>query len=730
MRGRALVGLPRDEAPVVGQRGGTDELDDAAGDLDAQVRELVAPHRVLGEPPQVRHRVRVERVLEQAEVARVQLRLVVRERVEARAVAAEPLEVRLPAVAHAARVVVGARRANAARQRRAALGALRRAADAQPAAAEVGRRQGRRAEVPRRELVRLLARARLDRRGPLVQLQLASSAASTAASSKAAAAPSSSSDGGEPASSAAPTVSGVSSLFTSSSARRRRPPRRPRRRRPRGLAERVVVETLLPRARVRVLHPSVVAPTLELGAAAAAAAAGRGRVGRVGRVAHRHGIAADVSAAAAAAAPPPAPPAPLAASPAAAPRARPERSTPRRRRRAARRVPSATPELSLARSARGGSRLRRARRGGAPPASGSPIAASSRSAAAVAASRLLVHHRARGGERGPSSFVQNPNTSPKPSGARARGLLRLCVVAWHGVLRARPRVARARGRGELLCNGEARRCTAADVPGAVVRERAVFTMDDAPEFDVPESFDWNGVDGVALTTTDLNQHIPQYCGSCWAHAAASTLGDRLKIRAHRGGAAAPESAGARPRRDPVGAGPHQLRRRGTCAGGDSLKASRGSRRTVSATRRPAVRGARRVQQLEPRGARRLSQVPHVRPIGCRAVRPTRRCACPRTGPSMTRTRRGRGLRERPVSCHINASCIKDYDAASPSSTTRARHTPPSVAGWGIDDAGARYWVLRNWLGDLLRRAGRFRVRRDPPSSRPGRIRPRVDDARL
>ncbi|KAF4703591.1 hypothetical protein FOZ62_018733, partial [Perkinsus olseni] len=39
------------------------------------------------------------------------------------------------------------------------------------------------------------------------------------------------------------------------------------------------------------------------------------------------------------------------------------------------------------------------------------------------------------------------------------------------------------------------------------------------------------VSGVtSYTTWDKNQHIPQYCGSCWAQAVTSMLSDRISIQ--------------------------------------------------------------------------------------------------------------------------------------------------------------------------------------------------------
>ncbi|KDD75147.1 papain family cysteine protease [Helicosporidium sp. ATCC 50920] len=48
---------------------------------------------------------------------------------------------------------------------------------------------------------------------------------------------------------------------------------------------------------------------------------------------------------------------------------------------------------------------------------------------------------------------------------------------------------------------------------------------------LPRNFDWNNVDGKgrSLLAPSWNQHIPQYCGSCWLHGTASMIQDRLKI---------------------------------------------------------------------------------------------------------------------------------------------------------------------------------------------------------
>ena len=71
----------------------------------------------------------------------------------------------------------------------------------------------------------------------------------------------------------------------------------------------------------------------------------------------------------------------------------------------------------------------------------------------------------------------------------------------------------------------------AELAGVVWRgnSTAHSSHDLLADVELPKAFTWCDNDGVNYCTMSHNQHIPQYCGSCWAHGSVSALGDRIKI---------------------------------------------------------------------------------------------------------------------------------------------------------------------------------------------------------
>jgi len=231
----------------------------------------------------------------------------------------------------------------------------------------------------------------------------------------------------------------------------------------------------------------------------------------------------------------------------------------------------------------------------------------------------------------------------------------------------------------------------------------------------PSDLNWCDKDGVNYCITSLNQHIPQYCGSCWAHAALSALADRVKIA--RGGG----NKGA----DIIPSVQHVLNcgTAGTCYGGTAG----GVYQWIM--RNGGVSTVTSQPYLACSSTSTEGFCPNV-DTSCSAQNIARTCggydseggAC--TGldwyPNVTVADYGhisgylpimKEIYHRgPVACYISSDPILNYDGGIVEIEADSLDHVVTVVGWGTGADGDRYWRVRNSWGDYWGEYGYFRAK--------------------
>jgi cathepsin X len=237
-----------------------------------------------------------------------------------------------------------------------------------------------------------------------------------------------------------------------------------------------------------------------------------------------------------------------------------------------------------------------------------------------------------------------------------------------------------------------------------------------PMDDLPESFSWKNVDGVSYVTKMLNQHIPVYCGSCWAHGTMSALADRIKINRIKSGDVGPDINLAI--QTILNCGQTIA---GSCEGGSPAGAY------------AFVHGLTLEGKGIPFDTCNNYQAKDGQCDFEDGVNPSGSCmTCGTFGvpcvdidqyPNATVTEYGKISGEQqmmaeiyargPIACGVNAMPLVNYTGGVYSDNRRFNMIDHeiSVAGWGVDENGVKYWDLRNSWGEYWGELGWARIER-------------------
>jgi len=237
---------------------------------------------------------------------------------------------------------------------------------------------------------------------------------------------------------------------------------------------------------------------------------------------------------------------------------------------------------------------------------------------------------------------------------------------------------------------------------------------------LPDNFDWGNKDGVSYLTKSLNQHIPHYCGSCWAHGALSALADRIKIARGAKGADINLSI-----QYILNCGAHMA---GSCHGGShsgtyqliknkgyvpydtcqpylacSAESNEGFCKHVDTTCTP-MNTCRTCSTFKEYGG------------SCSEITPFPHATIKEYGVISNDVNKimTEIMMRGPVATEVNADPILDYEGEeyifSDHEASRGTNHIVSITGWGTDEeTGKKYWHIRNSWGEYWGNLGYFKI---------------------
>lgn len=220
-----------------------------------------------------------------------------------------------------------------------------------------------------------------------------------------------------------------------------------------------------------------------------------------------------------------------------------------------------------------------------------------------------------------------------------------------------------------------------------------------PNYQIPNSYDIRRINGLNYASTDLNQHIPKYCGSCWCHGAMSSLADRINLLSNLTHNDIIPSIQAI-----INCGDA-----GDCNGGYDADAYA----WVEKNHVPTVT----CQQYQAKNMEcgRLALCENCSPGGgCVQVTDYPKIGIKEHGPVSGDHKIMAEISARgPVSCGINAEPLEDYTGGILKDYSGGVNHVIQLAGYGTD-AGTDYWIGRNSWGTYWGETGWFRIIRGGP----------------